>query len=75
MKDNLTEQYQHDIKQQLINQVQPRKIIEHFGGNINEIQNWANLSSKDQLMISIKAFELEGLNEYVDILKECMSNK
>jgi len=75
MKDNLTEQYQHDIEQQLINQVQPRKIIEHFGGNINEIQNWANLSSKDQLMISIKAFELEGLNEYVDILKECMSNK
>lgn len=73
--NQLIEKYQHDIEQQMIHQVQPRKIVEHFGGNINEIKKWADLSSKDQLVISIKAFELEGLNDYVEVLKECLTKK
>lgn len=59
----------------LVSLVQPRKVIEHFGGDVNEIKQWADLSTKEELLVSIKAFQNECLNEYVDVLNESLNNK
>jgi hypothetical protein len=72
----MNESYQYTgSNDSLISMVQPKKLIEHFGGDISEIRNWADLSSKDELITSIKAFEKEGLTDYVTILKESLNQK
>ena len=68
----MNENYQFPGKEQLIGSIQPKKIVEHFGGDINEIKQWADLSSPQELLYSIKAFELEGLQDYAKVLKESL---
>jgi len=72
----MNESYQYTGSENLlVAMVQPNKVIEHFGGDVSEIRKWADLSSKDELINSIKAFEKEGLTDYVTILKESLNQK
>jgi len=71
----MNENYKHPDKDQLISSIQPKKLVGYFGGDINEIKQWSELSSKQELINTIKAFEHEGLNEYVGILKESLLTK
>lgn len=72
----MNESYQYNGSEEMLTaMVQPLKIVEHFGGDISEIRNWAEMSTKDQLITSIKAFEKEGLTDYVTILQESLNNK
>lgn len=66
---------QIEQEEMLISMVNPTKVIEHFDNNINEIKEWANASSKEELLISIKAFQKEGFTEYVDVLLESLNTK
>jgi hypothetical protein len=62
-------------EEMLISMVNPAKLIEHFGGDISEIKSWADASTKDELLISIKAFQKEGFTEYTDVLLESLNQK
>lgn len=73
--NDLTENYKYTGADPLINMVQPKKIIEHFGGDISEIKKWADMSSSDELMHSINAFEKEGYRQIVEVLTESLNNK
>jgi hypothetical protein len=71
----MNENYQYQQEEMLTSMVQPKKIIEHFGNDISEIRTWADLSSKEELLVSIKAFKKEGLTEYLEVLNESLNNK
>ena len=73
--NDLTENYKYTGTDQLINTIQPKKIIEHFGGDISEIKKWADMSSSTELIHSIKAFEKEGYDQIVETLTESLNNK
>ena len=64
-----------DRDEALIAMVQPKKVVEHFGGDISEIKRWADLNTEQELLISIKAFEREGLTEYIEVLTESLNNR
>lgn len=66
---------QNNQEEQLITSVNPQKLVEYFGGNINEIKEWADMSTKEELLISIKAFQREGMTEYTDTLLESLNSK
>lgn len=72
----MNENYQHGYDESLISLVQPRKIIEHFGGDVSEIRRWADLNTKEELLISIEAFKRNGIGEeYIDVLLESLNSK
>ncbi len=62
-------------EEMLIAQVKPQKIVDHFEGDISEIKSWADMSTKEELIISIKAFQREGMNQYIDTLLESLNKK
>ena len=66
---------QNNQEEQLIIAVSPQKLVEYFEGNINEIKEWADMSTKEELLISIKAFQREGMTEYIDTLLESLNSK
>lgn len=66
---------QIENEEMLISMVNPKGIVEHFEGDISEIKNWADMSTKEELLISIKAFQKEGLAEYIDVLLESLNKK
>jgi len=66
---------QNNQEEQLIISVSPQKLVEYFEGNINEIKEWADMSTKEELLISIKAFQREGMTEYIDTLLESLNSK
>ena len=73
--NDLTENYKYTGDDQLINSIQPKKIIEHFGGDISEIKKWGDLSSRAELINSIQAFQKEGYHQIVETLVESLNNK
>jgi hypothetical protein len=59
----------------ILGSIQPKKIIEHFGEDINEIKRWAEFSTEKELLVSINAFEAGGYLDYVPTLQQVLTEK
>jgi hypothetical protein len=66
---------QNENEEMLIAMINPQKVVEHFEGDISEIRNWADMSSKEELLVTIKAFQRDGMTDYIDTLLESLNKK